>query len=215
MGSISATVFIIDDDKAVRQSLQWLLESVNLNVETYADADAFFHQNLHDLCGCVICDVRMPGMSGLELQEELNERDIDIPVIIITGHGDVTMAVRALKAGAMEFIEKPFNEQQIVESVKKAISKSELHTHQQHIQRNIVDRISSLTQRESEVLDGVVRGLSSKRIGEQLGISGKTIEVHRAKMMLKMSAGSVPELVKMVLTVDDSQLSRETISVNQ
>lgn len=197
-----ATVYIIDDDSAVRQSLQWLLESVNLHVRTCADAQGFLQLANAELHGCLICDVRMPGMSGLELQSLLVQRGIDLPVIIITGHGDVTMAVRALKAGAIEFIEKPFNEQQIVRSVRHALELSERRLQKKRVTEDVMNRISSLTQRENEVLGGVVSGMSSKKIGEKLGISGKTIEVHRAKMMLKMSAGSIAELVKMVLTVN-------------
>lgn len=201
MSQHESIVYIIDDDEAVRQSLLWLLDSVGLKVITFSDAYQFLEQKSFHRPGCIVTDVRMPGISGLELQLQLKERQIDMPVIIITGHGDVTMAVRAMKAGAFEFIEKPFNDQFFVECVQKALAEDKVTTARKKLQMDINARIKSLTQREVEVLDGVVEGLSSRQIGENLGISGKTIEVHRSKMMVKMGANSIADLVRMVMSL--------------
>jgi RNA polymerase sigma factor (sigma-70 family) len=201
MAQGDSIVYIIDDDEAVRQSLLWLLESVGQKVVTCADALEFLELPSFQRPACIVSDVRMPGISGLELQQQLQARGIDMPVIIITGHGDVTMAVRAMKAGAFEFVEKPFNDQFFVECVQRALAQDRETTSQKEQLMAIHSRIESLTQREHEVLDGVVDGLSSRQIGEQLGISSKTIEVHRSKMMVKMGANSVADLVRMVMSL--------------
>ncbi len=192
------TVFVVDDDPAVRDSLRWLLASVDLDVETYASAPEFLDAYDPDKPGCVLVDVRMPGMSGLELQEELASRSTKLPVIIITGHSDVQMAVRAMKGGAFDFIEKPFNDQALLDLVQKALERNretiEAQVEHEHIQR----RFDLLSPRERQVLDLIVSGEPNKRIAFNLGLSEKTVEAHRARVMEKTEAGSLADLVKMV-----------------
>lgn len=193
------TVFIVDDDQAVARSLRWLIESVRLQVETFASAQAFLDGYDRAKPGCLVLDVRMPGMSGLDLQERLAAQRIQIPIIFITGHGDVQMAVRAVQAGAFDFIEKPFNDQDLLDRVQRAIARdAELRDREQQ-QARLRTRFASLTPRETEVLDLVVEGLSNKAVANALGLSAKTVEVHRAKVMEKMNARSVSDLVKMAM----------------
>lgn len=193
------TVFVVDDDQAVVRSLRWLIESVRLKVETFASVQAF--QQGHDASkpGCLVLDVRMPGGSGLELQEWLRVRQHQLPIIFITGHGDVKMAVRAVQAGAFDFIEKPFNDQDLLDRIQKAIE-SDAEQRQKSSQRSQLKGLfDSLTPREREVLDRVVEGMSNKAIANALGLSSKTVEVHRGNMMMKMHASSVSDLVKMAM----------------
>lgn len=188
--------YVIDDDKAVRESLRWLIESVGLPVETYGSARDFLSSFKNDHPGCIVLDVRMPEMSGLELQEYLNSRRVQMPVIIITGHGDVPMAVRALKAGATDFIEKPFNDQALLDRIQHALQRH-LETAQQRAELDDARRgFAQLTRREQEVLQRVVNGETSKRIAVELGLSIKTIEAHRAKIMHKLHVKSLAELVR-------------------
>lgn len=194
-------VYVVDDDAAARDSLSWLLSSVGLHVETYPSAREFQEAFRPGTSGCVIVDVRMPGISGLELHRELQALDLSPPVIIITGHGDVSMAVHAMKAGAFDFIEKPFNDQVLLDRVQAAIDESS-RRHREHAESSeIENRVHSLTPREREVLDLVVTGESNKGIAHRLGISEKTVEAHRAKVMEKIQARSVTDLVKMVMTL--------------
>jgi len=199
-----STVFIVDDDEAVRDSLSWLMESVGLSTETYASADAFLHDYGDDRPGCLILDIRMPGMSGLELQSVLKEQGFRLPLIIISGHADVPMAVRALKAGAFDFIEKPFNDQLLLDIVQRAIE----HDRQQRESHAELEewraRLESLTPREREVLDLVVSGAANKVISSELGVSLKTVEAHRARVMDKLQADSLSQLVRMTLTVTNA-----------
>jgi two-component system response regulator FixJ len=193
------TVFIVDDDQAVARSLRWLIESVRLRVETYASAQAFIDGYDAAKPGCLVLDVRMPGMSGIELQERLAAQRIRVPIIFITGHGDVQMAVRAVQAGAFDFVEKPFNDQDLLDRIQRAIARDgELRDRDLH-QARLRTLFASLTPRESEVLDLVVDGLSNKAVANALGLSAKTVEVHRAKVMEKMHARSVSDLVKMAM----------------
>jgi len=194
-----ATVFVVDDDQAIRSSLQWLIESVGLQVETYSTADEFMQRYYPGRAGCLLLDVRMPGMSGLELQEYLVEKQIRIPVIIITGHGDVPMAVRAMKSGAVDFIEKPFNDELLLESIRKALAVDEKQRELQSQRARVAARLAHLTPREHEVMVMVTEGRSNKEIATDLGVSAKTVEAHRARVMEKMEAGSLAELVRMVL----------------
>lgn len=198
-----ATVFVVDDDQAMRNSLKWLIESVGVQVESFSSADDFLAQYQAGRAGCLVLDVRMPGMSGLELQEHLVERNIHIPVVIITGHGDVPMAVRAMKAGAIDFIEKPFNDEALLDAIRRAIAFEEQQRsfHNEHLQ--IKQRLANLTPREHEVMEMVTDGKSNKEIANILGVSAKTIEAHRARVMEKMQAGSLAELVRMALAVTD------------
>ncbi len=199
-----STVFVVDDDQAMRNSLKWLIESVGVQVESFSSADDFLAQYQPGRSGCLVLDVRMPGMSGLELQEHLAERSIHIPVVIITGHGDVPMAVRAMKAGAIDFIEKPFNDEVLLDAIRRAIAYEEQQRsfHNEHLQ--IKQRLANLTPREHEVMEMVTDGKSNKEIANILGVSAKTIEAHRARVMEKMQAGSLAELVRMALAVGDA-----------
>lgn len=197
-----AVVFVVDDDQAMRNSLKWLIESVGVQVESFASADEFLAQYQPGRAGCLVLDVRMPGMSGLDLQEYLVEKDIHIPVVIITGHGDVPMAVRAMKGGAIDFIEKPFNDEVLLDAIRRAIAYEE-QQRSQHVENlHIQQRLAHLTPREHEVMEMVTEGRSNKEIANALGVSAKTIEAHRARVMEKMQAGSLAELVRMVLVVN-------------
>jgi len=193
-------VFVVDDDQAIRSSLKWLIESVGLQVETYASADEFMRSYYPGRAGCLLLDVRMPGMSGLELQEHFAKNDIHIPIIIITGHGDVPMAVRAMKAGAIDFIDKPFNDEMLLESIRNALNVDKRRRELQGRRAEIAARLAHLTPREHEVMEMVTDGRSNKEIATELGVSAKTVEAHRARVMEKMEASSLAELVRMVLT---------------
>lgn len=196
-------VYVVDDDEPVRESLSWLISSVDLHVKTYASAMAFLEDAGHIRTGCLITDVRMPGLSGLDLQNELKARDIEIPVIVISGHGDVQTAVRAMKAGAFDFIEKPFNDQLLLDLVHRAVTHSLSSSESLSQQADIRIRQETLTPREREVLDLIAMGEPNKSIGHSLQISDKTVEAHRAKVMSKMQASSLAELVKMVMMLND------------
>lgn len=198
------TVFVLDDDKAVRHFLRGLIASVNLRVEAFASAQEFLAAYRSSSPGCLLLDIRMPGMSGLELQQELNARGIDLPVIVLTGHGNVQVAVHAMKAGAVDFIEKPFNNELLLDRVQKAVAKS-VDTYENRIKRDeILNRRKLLTPRERQVLDLVVAGESNKGIARHLHISEKTVEIHRAHVMGKMQAKSLADLVKIVSTLERS-----------
>jgi len=197
MAEKKSVVCVVDDDPAVRDSLRWLLSSVDLEATTFASAQEFIDAYDPDQQGCVLVDVRMPGMSGLELQEELTARGTNLPVIVITGHSDVQMAVRAMKAGAFDFIEKPFNDQALLDLVQKAIEENKATIQVQLQQNEIQGRFSLLSPRESEVLSQIVAGEPNKRISFNLGLSEKTVEAHRAKVMEKTRASSLAELIKM------------------
>ncbi len=175
------TVFVVDDDPVQRSSLRWMIESVELRVETFESAQEFLDQFEVQRPGCVISDVRMPGMSGLELQDHLRREGIDIPVIIITGFADVPMAVRAMKAGAVDFVEKPTCDHVLLEHIHEALALDEKRREARVENQAISARLETLTRREAEVMELVVEGFSSKEIAAELGISFKTIEVHRAK----------------------------------
>lgn len=195
-----ATVFIIDDDQAVARSLRWLIETVRLKVETFASAQDFLDHYDAGKPGCLVLDVRMPGMSGLELQERLTVRGSYYPpIIFITGHGDVQMAVRAIQAGAFDFVEKPFHDQDLLDRIQRAIALDAGQRGKEEQRAQLKMLFASLTPREREVLDLVVDGLSNKAIANALGLSAKTVEVHRAKVMEKLHARSLSDLVKMAM----------------
>ncbi|WP_462330375.1 response regulator FixJ [Thiohalocapsa halophila] len=193
------TVFVVDDDQAMRSSLQWLIESMGMRVETYDSAQAFLDAYYPGRAGCLLLDVRMPGMSGLELQAYLAKREHRIPVIIITGHGDVAMAVKAMKNGAVDFIEKPFDDEALVVSIRNALQHDEKQRALRSQRADIAARMAELTPREHEVMTMVTDGRSNKEIATSLGVSAKTVEVHRARVMDKMRADSLAELVRMVM----------------
>lgn len=198
-------VYVVDDDEAVRESLVWLIGSVGLRVESFASARSFLENYLPEQPGCVVLDVRMPGQSGLELQDALVEKGIPLPVIFITGHGDVPMAVRAMKQGAVDFIEKPFNDQRLLDTIQKAIRNNQVHWDKKHAMTSLIARWNDLSQREREVLDLVVLGKVNKQIADILQISIKTVEGHRAAVMRKMAARTVAELVRTVLDLREHQ----------
>jgi FixJ family two-component response regulator len=198
------TVFIVDDDEAVRDSLSWLMQSVGLRPKSFGSALEFLERYERENPGCLVLDIRMPGLSGLDLQTRLTETGIQLPVIFISGHGDVPMAVRALKAGAFDFIEKPFNDQVLLDCVQRALAHDAETRRDMEARRDVSARLELLTPREREVLDLVVDGASNKVISHTLGVSLKTVEAHRARVMEKLQAGSLSELVRLVLSVDKS-----------
>jgi two-component system, LuxR family, response regulator FixJ len=193
------TVFVVDDDRAMRDSLRWLLESVGLTVRTYPTAADFLCEYESSQPGCLVLDVRMPGMSGLDLQAELVRRGAGLPTIVVTGHAEVPMAVRAVKAGAVDFIEKPFSDQLLLDRVRQAL---ELDRQDREVRRRREEarrRLESLTAREREVLGLVVAGKANKEIAAALGLSPKTVEVHRAHVMSKMAVDSLAELIRVAI----------------
>ncbi len=201
MNDRQSTVFIVDDDEAVRDSLSWLMQSVGLNAETFPSADAFLQEFERERSGCLLLDIRMPGMNGLELQGVLQEKGGLLPLIVISGHADVPMAVRALKAGAFDFIEKPFNDQLLLDAVQRAIEYDREQRESLSQIEKWSTRFATLTPREHEVLELVVGGFSNKQISSELGVSLKTVEAHRARVMDKLQADSLSQLVRMTLLV--------------
>lgn len=197
--SDKVTVFIVDDEEDVRDSLKMLIESVGLEAETYDSAQDYLDKFDPFRPGCLILDVRMKGMSGLSLQEQLSREPLHPPIIIITGHGDVQMAVRAVKAGATEFLEKPFNEQQLLDSIHVAIEKDAEQRGKASRLAEIQARVNSLTKREREVMELIVNGTLNKNIAAQLNISQSTVEAHRAKVMDKMQARTLSDLMRMII----------------
>jgi len=197
--SSPATVFIVDDDEEVRSALQLLMESVGLPSETYSSAQQFLEQFEPNRSGCIIVDVRMPGMSGLDLQAQLASEKFHPPIIIITGHGDVPMAVRAVQAGAVDFIEKPFNNQAMLDSVHRAIEKDAQQRGEVSRLLDIEAHYNGLTPREKEVFQYVVEGKRNKVIAIDMGVSQSTVEAHRAKVMEKMAAATLSDLMRMAL----------------
>jgi len=195
----SPTVFVVDDDEAMRSSLRWLVEAEGLRVETFAAASEFLAAYYPGRAGCILLDVRMPGMSGLELQAHLSSQDMRTPVIIITGHGDVPMAVQAMKAGAVDFIEKPFDDEVLLSGIRRALATDAEQRERQENRAELAMRLAQLTPREHEVMERVTEGKSNKEIANALGVSAKTVEAHRARVMEKMGAHSLAELVKMVM----------------
>lgn len=194
-----AIVHVIDDDDAVRDSLGFLLRSAKLQVRTYESAKSFLQVSSTLKSGCVITDVRMPDVSGIDLLRKLRDLDVRIPVIVITGHGDVPLAVEAMRIGAFDFLEKPFDDEVILDSVRSALGQCSKEAMQGAERTEIQERLEALSTREQEVLEGLVAGKPNKIIAYNLGISPRTVEVYRANVMTKMNAGSLSELVRMAL----------------
>jgi two-component system response regulator FixJ len=192
-------VHVIDDDDAVRESLAFLLKTANIEVRTYESATAFLSSLPNAGSGCIITDVRMPEISGVELLRRLNELKIGIPVIVITGHGDVQLAVEAMKTGAVDFIEKPFDDDLLLTAVKSALGRWEKGARREAERATLLAALATLTSRERDVLEGLVAGKPNKIIAFDLGISPRTVEIYRANVMTKMSAGSLSDLVRMAL----------------
>lgn len=194
------TVFVVDDDAAIRFAMQALMDSVNLKHEIFASGDEFLEKVSDQRAGCLVLDIRMPGLGGLELQEELNRRGSALPIIFITGHGDVPMAVDAMQHGAVDFIQKPFRDQDLLDRVREALITDEERREEQHKHAVVAERLARLTNREREVFDLVVTGKPNKVIAYELGVSQRTVEIHRARVMEKMQARSLADLVKMHMT---------------
>jgi len=197
------TVIVVDDDEAVRSSLRLLMKSVGLAVETYGSAADFLSAYNSAVPGCLVLDVRMPGMSGLELQEQLNLKGAIIPVIFVTGHGDVPMAVEAMQHGAFDFLQKPFRDQDLLDRIQRALATDRENRAQLTQKDQIRARLESLTPREREVLQLMTRGRPNKLMAADLGLSQRTIEIHRARVMEKMQAASLAQLVRMTLELED------------
>jgi len=193
------TVFVVDDDDAVRGSLRLLLKSVGISAVAYASAPEFLASYDAEQPGCIVLDVRMPGMSGLELQEQLNRRGAMIPVIFITGHGDIPMAVEAMQQGAFDFLQKPFRDQELLDRIQRALARDRENRSHLHQKDRIRERFETLTPREREVLALVTRGMPNKVMAAELGVSQRTVEIHRARVMEKMEASSLAQLVRMAL----------------
>ncbi|MGF1643131.1 MAG: response regulator transcription factor, partial [Thiotrichales bacterium] len=196
------TVFLVDDDAAIRDSLRWLLESVSLRVETYESAEKFLKNYSIYRTGCLVVDIRMPGMSGLQLQQKLNEHPYSLPIIVITGHGDIPMAVQAMRHGALEFIEKPFNDQELLDRIQQGLEQDLINRDKRLRYDATRSRLANLTEREREVLNLIVSHSSNKAMASELGISIKTVEFHRARVMEKMHAESLIDLIEMVKDLD-------------
>ena len=196
-----ATVFIVDDDAEVRDALKLLMDSVGLAAETFASSQAYLDQFDPQRPGCLVLDIRMPGLSGLELQETLTKEPLHPPIVIITGHGDVPMAVRAVQAGAVDFIEKPFRDQVLLDSVHRAITRDAEQRGEASRLADIEARLQRLTPREREVLNLIMTGMRNKVIAVELGVSQSTVEAHRAKVMEKMEAKTLSDLMRMMLSL--------------
>jgi len=194
-----STVHVIDDDEALRDSLTFLLRTARLDVQSYPSATAFLEALPEANLSCVITDVRMPGMSGIDLLRRLRERKISVPVIVITGHGDIPLAVEAMRIGAIDFLEKPFDDEVLIASVKAALKQKEGEVKRHGERAEIDGRLAALSNRERDVLDGLVAGRANKQIAYDLGISPRTVEIYRANLMSKMKAGSLSDLVRMAL----------------
>src|SRR5262245_13349504 len=196
--AVSPIVFVVDDDVSLRESLRDLLESVGLRVEVFESADAFLASRIPDVAGCLVLDVRLPGQSGLEFQTELTKAGISLPIIFITGHGDIPMSVRAMKSGAVEFLTKPFRDQDLLEAIRTAIERERARREHESSIAALKTRFASLTAREKEVIGYVSAGFMNKQIAAEMGISEVTVKVHRRNIMQKMNARSLAELVRMV-----------------
>jgi FixJ family two-component response regulator len=192
-----AMVFVVDDDAAMRRSLENLIRSVGLRVEAFASAQEFLRSKRPDVPGCLVLDVRLPGLSGLDLQKRMAEADMEIPIIFITGHGDIPMTVQAMKAGAVEFLTKPFRDQDLLDAIQQALERDSKAREQRAEVEVLRSRFDLLTPREREVMPLVVAGLLNKQVAGELGTSEASVKVHRQHVMTKMGAGSLAALVRM------------------
>jgi FixJ family two-component response regulator len=202
MQPLPATVFVVDDDEGVRNSLRFLLKSVGLATRALSSASEFLESYKPSQPGCLVLDVRMPGMSGLGLQQQLNLRGATIPVIFITGHGDVPMAVEAMQHGAFDFLQKPFRDQDLIDRIQRALERDARSRTALAQHAKIRERIASLTPREREVLTLMTQGKPNKVMAAELGVSQRTVEIHRARVMEKSGASSLAQLVRMVMDLE-------------
>ncbi len=199
-------IFIVEDDDAVRESLQLVLESLGHTVSTFASAGAFLEKFNSDLAGCLVLDIRMPGMNGMELQRKLNDNNSMLPIIFVTGHGDVPMAVEAMQQGAFDFIQKPYREQQLLEKIERALQLDKENRESLQQRQAILAHLQELTPREMDVLLLMIEGKANKVIAADLDISQRTVEIHRARVMEKLRANSLAHLVRMVMQIDPQVL---------
>jgi two-component system response regulator FixJ len=197
--SSNAVVHVIDDDEAVRDSLAFLLQSAQMQVRTYDSATSFLDRLSELGTGCIVTDVRMPEIDGLELLRRLKRANVQVPVIVITGHGDVPLAVEAMKIGAADFLEKPFDDEALLAAVREALDRNREDARRESERAAILERVKELSKRERQVLEGLIAGLPNKTIGYDLGISPRTVEIYRANLMTKMQAKSLSEVVRMAL----------------
>lgn len=195
-------VYIVEDDDAVRDSLQMVLESMGHKVVAFTNANSFLDYYHDDLCGCLVLDIRMPGMTGMQLQRKLNEANSILPIIFVTGHGDIPMAVEAMQKGAIDFIEKPYREQELLDKINLALTEDQHNRNRLKQQQVIIEQIKNLTPREMEVMKEMVKGKANKVIAIDLNISQRTVEIHRARVMEKLQASSLAQLVRLYMTVE-------------
>ena len=198
VASTEPVIFVVDDDDSMRQALARLFYSVKLPVQTFASAQEFLRSERPDVPSCIVLDVRLPGLSGLDFQAELARKDIRIPIVFITGHGDIPMTVQAMKAGAIDFLQKPFRDQDLLDAVARAIQRDRKRREQEHVISNLRAHFESLSPREREIMILVAGGLMSKQIAAKLDLSEITVKIHRSHLMKKMGARTVAELVRMV-----------------
>jgi RNA polymerase sigma factor (sigma-70 family) len=194
----ASIVFVVDDDPSVRSSLKFLLSTVGLQVESFGSADTFLHRKPPDAPSCLVLDVRLPGLSGLDFQRELAVRNIRIPIVFLTGHGDIPMSVRAIKAGAVEFLTKPFRDQDLLDAVRIGLERDRARREQEKEVTDLQQRFDSLTSREQQVISMLVSGMLNKQIAAQLGTAESTVKVQRSRAMEKMHAESLVDLVRMI-----------------
>jgi FixJ family two-component response regulator len=202
MSQDDPAIFVVDDDVSVREALKNLFRSVGLTVETFSTAQEFFSSKRSSAPACLVLDVRLPGLSGLDVQRQLAEANSEMPIIFITAHGDIPMSVRAMKAGAVEFLPKPFRDQDLLDAVRQAIDRDRQARRRQAEKADLRERYESLTSREQEVMGFVVQGFMNKQIAAKLGISEPTVKLHRGRLMQKMLAESLADLIRMAQKLD-------------
>ncbi len=203
MTDIQQTVYVVEDDEAVRDSLELLLKSDGKPVQTFESATSFLKEYSDKMAGCIVLDIRMPGMDGMELQKKLNDKHSILPIIFVTGHGDVPMAVDAMKEGAVDFIQKPYREEALLEKIEAALAQDLEQRKTLDEKQEIIRRVKSLTPREHEIMDRMIAGQANKVIAIELEISQRKVEIHRSRVMHKMGTHSLAHLVRMVLSVKD------------